>query len=70
MISRREIIKMVVDGEKQPYVPWSFKFTVEPKEMLLEHFKAIKKQVETGRSCGGYITSTGSPLTPIPVLTG
>jgi len=27
-------------------------------------FLAIKKQVEDGRSCGKYITSTGSPLTP------
>jgi len=29
-----------------------------------ELYETIKKQVETGRSCGKYITSTGSPITP------
>ncbi|MFR9653116.1 MAG: uroporphyrinogen decarboxylase family protein [Rikenellaceae bacterium] len=37
-MTKREIIKMVLDGKKPPYVPWSYKFTKEPKEMLLEHY--------------------------------
>jgi uroporphyrinogen decarboxylase len=37
-MTRREVIKTVLDGEKPPYVPWSFKFTLEPKTILLRHF--------------------------------
>ena len=38
-ITRREVIKMTLNGEKPPWVPWSFKFTEEPKQILLKHFK-------------------------------
>jgi uroporphyrinogen decarboxylase len=38
-MTRREIIKIVLDGKKPPYTPWSFKFTVEAKELLTEHYK-------------------------------
>ncbi len=37
-MTKREVIKMVLDGKKPPYVPWSYKFTKEPKEMLEEHY--------------------------------
>jgi uroporphyrinogen decarboxylase len=37
-MSRREIIKKVLDGDKPPYTPWSFKFTFEAKEMLIKHY--------------------------------
>ena len=36
--TRREIVKMVLDGKKSPYVPWSFKFTEEPKQLLQRHY--------------------------------
>jgi len=38
-MDRREIIKMVLDGKKPPYVPWSFKFTQEPADILKSYFK-------------------------------
>ena len=38
-ISRREIVKMVLDRKKPPYTPWSFKFTAEAKEKLIEYFR-------------------------------
>ena len=38
-MTRREVIKTVLDGKKPPYTPWSFKFTVEAKELLVQHFK-------------------------------
>jgi uroporphyrinogen decarboxylase len=38
-ISKREVIKGVLDGHRPPYVPWSFKFTLEPREMLMKHFR-------------------------------
>ena len=38
-MTRREIIKTVLDGKKPPYTPWSFKFTVEAKKLLADHYK-------------------------------
>ncbi len=38
MISRREVVKAVLDGKVPPYVPWSFKFTLEPREMLMRYY--------------------------------
>jgi hypothetical protein len=38
-MKKREVIKLVLDGQKPPYVPWSFKFTEEPLKMLQEHYK-------------------------------
>ena len=37
-MTKREVIKMVLDGKQPPYTPWSFKFTEEPKEMLIKHY--------------------------------
>lgn len=37
-MTKREIIKAVLDGKKPPYVPWSFKFTDEPLKMLQKHY--------------------------------
>ncbi len=37
-IQKREVVKMVLDGKKPPYVPWSFGFTVEAKEKLKQHY--------------------------------
>ena len=36
-MTKREVVKAVLDNKKPPYVPWSFKFTRESKE-LLEHY--------------------------------
>ncbi len=38
-MTRREVIKTVLDGKKPPYTPWSFKFTVEAKELLCNHYQ-------------------------------
>ncbi len=37
-MTKREVVKMVLDGKKPPYVPWSYKFTVEPKQVLQKHY--------------------------------
>lgn len=37
-MTKREVIKCVLDGKKPPYVPWSFKFTKEPKEELMKYY--------------------------------
>ena len=38
-MNRREVIKVVLAGEKPPYVPWSFKFTKEPADILKSYYK-------------------------------
>ena len=37
-MTKREVIKSVLEGKKPPYVPWSFKFTQEPKEQLQRYY--------------------------------
>lgn len=37
-MTQREIIRTVLEGQKPPYVPWSFSFTLEAREKLCDHF--------------------------------
>ena len=37
-MTKREVVKFVLEGKKPPYVPWSFKFTQEPKELLQQYY--------------------------------
>jgi len=37
-MARREVIKTVLDGNIPPYTPWSFKYTVEARKMLVNHY--------------------------------
>ena len=39
-MTKREIIRLVVDGRRPPYVPWSFDFTHEAREKLDAHWGA------------------------------
>jgi uroporphyrinogen decarboxylase len=38
MMTKREVIQALIRGERPPYVPWSFGFTVEANEKLKEHY--------------------------------
>lgn len=38
-MTKREIIKMVLEGKKPPYVPWNMGFTLEAREKLEKHFE-------------------------------
>ena len=38
IMTRREVITSVLDGGRPPYVPWSYSFTVEAKEKLVEYY--------------------------------
>jgi uroporphyrinogen decarboxylase len=37
-MEKREVVKMVLDHKKPPYVPWSYKFTKEAETMLQQHY--------------------------------
>ena len=36
-MTKRDVIKATLNGEPPPYVPWSFSFTIEAKERLIQH---------------------------------
>jgi uroporphyrinogen decarboxylase len=40
-MTKREIIRMVLEGQRPPYVPWSFGFTKEARDKLQQHFGAV-----------------------------
>lgn len=35
---KREVVKLALEGQRVPYTPWSFKFTVEAEELLKRHY--------------------------------
>ena len=57
-MTKREIIKMVLEHKKPPYVPWSFKFTKEPKEILQKYYKTDDLDVVLGN----HILNLGSDI--------
>jgi uroporphyrinogen decarboxylase len=57
-MTKREVIKAVLDGEKPPYVPWSFKFTAEPK-LVLQQFYGVNDLDEV---LGNHILQLGSDI--------
>ena len=37
-MTKRDVVKMVLDGKKPPYVPWHFSFTHEAEDTLIAHY--------------------------------
>jgi uroporphyrinogen decarboxylase len=37
-MTKRDVVRTVLEGGKPPYVPWHFSFTQEPAEILKKHF--------------------------------
>ncbi len=44
-MTKREIIRMVLEGKRPPYVPWSMGFTLEAKAKLRDHYRC--EDIET-----------------------
>lgn len=57
-MTKREIIKLVLDGAEPPYTPWSFKFTHEPLELLKSHFGTD----DIDEAVGNHILNLGSDI--------
>ena len=57
-MTKREVIKAVLDGEKPPYVPWSFKFTEEPKKQLQQYYGLEDLDIPLGN----HILNLGSDI--------
>lgn len=43
-MTKRDVVKQVVDFKVPPYVPWSFRFTLEARETLAHHFGTSELQ--------------------------
>jgi len=67
-MTRREVVRAVLDGKKPPYTPWSFKFTVEARELLVKHYgtdnldKAIHNHILTLGADIGFFNIIGENL--------
>jgi len=67
-MTKREVVKMVLDGGKPPYVPWSFKFTLEPMQKLQAYYGTEDLDVPLGNHIlflgndYGYFKSVGPDL--------
>ena len=57
-MTKREIIRLTLEGGIPPYVPWSFKFTKEPAKLLFDHF-GVK---DLDFSVGNHILNLGSDI--------
>ena len=57
-MNKRDVIKIVLEGNIPPYVPWSFRFTKEAKEKLINHFKSE----EIDSLVGNHIVELGSDI--------
>lgn len=66
MKTKREIIKMVLDGKQAPYIPWSLKFTVEPTLVLQSYYgtedidSAVDKHILNLGSDIGFFEDLGN----------
>jgi uroporphyrinogen decarboxylase len=57
-MTKREVMKQVLEGETPPYVPWSFRFTKEAKEKLHAHYGSD----DLTRLLGDHILELGSDI--------
>jgi uroporphyrinogen decarboxylase len=44
-MTKREVVKLVLDGERPPYVPWQIGLTVEARAKLRDHFRTDLEEV-------------------------
>ncbi len=58
MLTKREIIRTVLEGEKPPYVPWSCGFTKQARDKLQAYYAPV--ELETGLQ--NHIVKLGSDI--------
>lgn len=58
-MTKREVVKAVINGEKPPYVPWSFSFTLEARQALQRHFGTSDLQPHLQNHIVGLGSSIG-----------
>ncbi|MCE9614831.1 MAG: uroporphyrinogen-III decarboxylase-like protein [Lentisphaerae bacterium] len=56
----REVVIAALDGKSPPYVPWSFRFTGEPRATLCRHYGVEDADLEA--TVGNHIVELGSDI--------
>ncbi len=57
-MTKREVVKLVFDGKRPPYVPWNIAFTQEPLEALRHHYGTT----DIDGVLGNHMAFLGSPV--------
>lgn len=57
-MTKRELVKLALDGERVPYTPWAFSFTFEALQKLIEHYGAV----DLSNAVGNHIVELGSAI--------
>jgi len=57
-MTKREVVRMVLEGKRPPYVPWHFSFTLEAQEKLVQYYGT--KDLES--VLGNHFLGLGSPI--------
>lgn len=56
----REVVITALEGKPPPYVPWSFRFTKEPRQTLCTHYGVHNRDLD--RVLGNHIVELGSDI--------
>jgi len=59
-MNKRSVVQTVLSGGKPPYVPWSYRFTQEPKEALCAHYGCEPGDLIAHTGC--HILELGSDI--------
>lgn len=59
MMTKRDVVRTVLEGKKPPYVPWSYSFTQEPLKMLQQHFQTDDLDTVLDNHCLGLGNAIG-----------
>jgi uroporphyrinogen decarboxylase len=57
-VEKREVVRLVFEGKKPPYVPWSFGFTKEAEAKLQRHFG----EADTDAAVQNHLVRLGSDI--------
>lgn len=57
-MTKREVVRCVLEGRRPPYVPWNFGFTTEAHAALRRHFGAD----DLGRRLGNHLLDLGNGI--------
>ncbi|MEI8205390.1 MAG: uroporphyrinogen decarboxylase family protein [Kiritimatiellales bacterium] len=57
-MTKRDVVRVVLDGKRPPYVPWSYSFTHEAREVLETHCRTTNLD----RAVGNHIVRLGSGI--------
>jgi uroporphyrinogen decarboxylase len=56
--SKREVVKIAIEGKQPPYVPWHCSFTQEAAEKIINHFGST----DVDRICDNHFVDLGSGI--------